>query len=232
MNIFITGASSGIGFETALKLAENPANKVYATARSADKLQALVQKSTYHNIIAFEFDALHWDTDNPIIKSIIKENILFDVLINNAGALVNRSFLASSETDFAEMWRSNFLVHTKWIQFLFPLLNKGAHIVNIGSMGGYHGSSKFAGLAAYSSTKSALHTLTECLAQDPEFITKNIKVNCMALGAAQTEMLEKAFPGYIAPVSAAEMGHFIADFALNGHQFYNGKVLPVSLSTP
>ena len=116
------------------------------------------------------------------------------------------------------------------IQHLLPFISKGAHIVNIGSMGGYHGSAKFAGLAAYSASKAALHTLTECLAT--ELSPKHIKVNCLALGSAQTEMLEKAFPGYQSPVTAAEMGKFLADFALTGHRFFNGKVLPVSGATP
>ncbi len=232
MNIFISGASSGIGFETAIKLSENSSNTIYATARSANKLNQLAQKAKHNNIIVFNFDALHWENENPIIQAIKKESISFDVVINNAGTLINKSFLNTTEQDFEAQWKGNVLVHIKWIKFLFENLKPGAHILNIGSMGGFQGSSKFAGLAAYSTAKSALHVLTECLAQDPEFIAKNIKINCLALGAAQTEMLEKAFPGYKAPVSAKDMGEFVADFAINGHQFYNGKILPVSLSTP
>jgi len=72
--------------------------------------------------------------------------------------------------------------------------------------------------------------LTECLAV--EFASRKIKVNCLALGSAQTEMLEAAFPGYESPVMAFEMGKYIADFALTGHKFFNGKVLPVAMSTP
>ncbi|HEY1024653.1 MAG TPA: SDR family oxidoreductase, partial [Sphingobacteriaceae bacterium] len=113
---------------------------------------------------------------------------------------------------------------------LLPLMKEGSHIVNIGSMGGYQGSVKFPGLLAYSVSKSALHTLTECLA--PELADHQIKINCLALGSAQTEMLEQAFPNYQSPVMAFEMGKFIADFALTGHKFFNGKVLPVSVTTP
>jgi NAD(P)-dependent dehydrogenase (short-subunit alcohol dehydrogenase family) len=104
------------------------------------------------------------------------------------------------------------------------------HIVNIGSMGGYQGSVKFPGLSAYSASKAALHTLTECLAL--ELNDLEIKVNCLAIGSAQTEMLETAFPGYQSPVMAFEMGKYIADFAITGHRFYNGKVLPVASTTP
>jgi NAD(P)-dependent dehydrogenase (short-subunit alcohol dehydrogenase family) len=109
-------------------------------------------------------------------------------------------------------------------------MSAGSHILNIGSMGGFQGSVKFPGLAAYSASKAALHVLTECLAA--ELADQQIKVNCLALGSAQTEMLDKAFPGYQSPVSAAEMGKFIADFAISGHKIFNGKILPVSVTTP
>ncbi|MGZ3751764.1 MAG: SDR family NAD(P)-dependent oxidoreductase, partial [Mucilaginibacter sp.] len=115
-------------------------------------------------------------------------------------------------------------------QALLPLMGANSHIVNIGSMGGFQGSAKFSGLSAYSASKAALHTLTECLAA--ELVDRQIKVNCLALGSAQTEMLEKAFPGYESPVMAFEMGKYIADFALTGHRFFNGKILPVAVTTP
>jgi len=153
-----------------------------------------------------------------------------DILINNAGVLVNKPFAKLLETDFVEMLQSNFIGHVRMIQNLFHLMPQGSHILNIGSMGGYQGSAKFSGLAAYSASKAALHNLTECLAQ--EFAEQGIKVNCLALGSAQTEMLEKAFPGYESPVMAFEMGKYIADFALNGNRFFNGKILPVAVSTP
>jgi NAD(P)-dependent dehydrogenase (short-subunit alcohol dehydrogenase family) len=107
---------------------------------------------------------------------------------------------------------------------------QGSHILNIGSMGGFQGSVKFAGLSAYSASKAALHTLTECLAL--ELAGQEIKVNCLAIGSAQTEMLEQAFPGYQSPVMAFEMGKYIADFSITGHRFFNGKVLPVAVTTP
>jgi len=89
---------------------------------------------------------------------------------------------------------------------------------------------KFPGLAAYSSSKGALLTLTEMLAE--EYKEQGISFNALALGAVQTEMLEEAFPGYKAPVSAVEMANYIYNFALTGNKFYNGKILQVSSSTP
>ena len=97
-------------------------------------------------------------------------------------------------------------------------------------MGGFQGSSKFPGLSAYSASKAALGNLTECLAE--EFKEMGIAVNALALGAVKTEMLEEAFPGYVPPVNAQEMAGFMANFATSGHHFFNGKILPVSVSTP
>jgi NAD(P)-dependent dehydrogenase (short-subunit alcohol dehydrogenase family) len=75
-----------------------------------------------------------------------------------------------------------------------------------------------------------LACLTECLAE--ELKEKNIAVNCLSLGATQTEMLNEAFPGYKAPLSAKDMASYIANFSLHAHNFMNGKIIPVSISTP
>jgi len=234
MNIIITGASSGVGFEAVIELAATGKHKIIALARSQDKLERLLEIANglapEAKLYAIAFDIVHDDYSG--LQQFIGANFdnRVDVLINNAGVLINKPFAELAETDFVEMLQSNYLGHVRMIQAVLGLMPAGSHILNIGSMGGYQGSEKFIGLSAYSASKAALHTLTECLAQ--ELSEKDIKVNCLALGSAQTEMLEKAFPGYQSPVMAFEMGKYIADFALNGHKFYNGKVLPVALSTP
>src|ERR1700712_2930236 len=234
MNIIITGASSGVGFEAALELILSGDHKVIALARSEKKLARLLEIAQGLNpdciLYPVAFDIVHDDYADLLqfINSRLDGKV--DVLINNAGMLVNKPFVQLLETDFVEMLQSNFIGHMRIIQSLLPLMPKGAHIVNIGSMGAFQGSVKFPGLAAYSASKAALHTLTECLAQ--ELVEQQIKVNCLALGSAQTEMLEKAFPGYESPVMAFEMAKYIADFAITGHKFFNGKVLPVAVTTP
>jgi short-subunit dehydrogenase len=235
MNIVITGASSGVGYEAALKLAANTGNKVIALARSKDRLQKLSHNAIIRNpdcvLLHLPFDIVSGEYDTVLIPFLKKSFTSIDILINNAGALINKSFAELTQLDFVTMLQNNFLGHVKMIQNLMPLFStKGAHIVNIGSMGGFSGSVKFPGLAAYSASKAALHNLTECLAVELE--KSNIKVNCLALGSAQTEMLEKAFPGYKSPVKATEMGKLVAEFALTGHHFFNGKILPVSVTTP
>lgn len=234
MNIVITGASSGVGYEAVLELILDTDHTVIALARSKDKLQQLSETALSLNpgcnLFTTAFDIIHGDYADELIPFITACIGKADVLINNAGTLINKPFEEMTQLDFAEMLQSNLLGHVKMIQSLLPLMSKGSHIVNIGSMGGYQGSVKFAGLAAYSASKAALHTLTECLAI--ELADRKIKINCLALGSAQTEMLEKAFPGYHSPVSAATMGKFIAGFAVSGHKTFNGKILPVSVTAP
>ncbi len=233
MNIIITGASSGIGFETALEFSLDSKNTVLCIARSADKLRKLHEIANGINpeckLLPVAFDLVN--DDYNALAPFIKERLgSVDILVNNAGSLVNKKFEDTTEFDLAAMLESNVLSHFKMIKNTLPFMEIGSHIVNIGSMGGFQGSVKFPGLAAYSASKAALHALTECLAF--ELASTGIKVNCLALGSAQTEMLEAAFPGYESPVLAFEMGKYVADFAKTGHKFFNGKILPVAVTTP
>ena len=233
MNIVLTGASSGIGFETALEFTLRTENKVVCIARSADKLRKLLEIARGINpdctLLPVEFDIVN-DDYAALVPFLTQRLGSIDILINNAGALINKSFADTTADDLNDMFLSNVTGHFNMIKNLLPLMHNDSHIVNIGSMGGFQGSVKFPGLLAYSSSKAALHTLTECLAF--ELAETGIKINCLALGSAQTEMLEAAFPGYQSPVMAFEMGKYVADFALTGHKFFNGKILPVAVTTP
>jgi NAD(P)-dependent dehydrogenase (short-subunit alcohol dehydrogenase family) len=153
-----------------------------------------------------------------------------DILVNNAGLLIHKPFELMEDNDFDRIFRANVKSIFNLTRYLLPIFSENAHIVNIGSMGGFQGSVKFPGLSLYSASKGAIAILTECLAE--EFKERKIKVNCLALGSAQTEMLGEAFPGYRAPLSAEEMASFICDFSLHGHRWFNGKILPVAVSTP
>ncbi len=228
MNIIITGASQGIGYAVVqYLLQQNASYQIIAISRNISPLQALQNKQLHP--IAF-------DLTQPDFTSLVQQinhtcsNI--DCLINNAGWLVNKSFTQLSDAELRHSFEINVLSPLRLIRDLYPHFNQQtkSHIVNIGSMGGFQGSSKFPGLSVYSASKGALAIATECLAE--EWKAENIAINCLALGAVQTEMLNKAFPGYNAPLSAAQMAQFIADFALNGQQFFNGKIVPVSINTP
>ena len=233
MNIIITGSSRGIGYETVKFLAMDLKNNIFATARSSDGLEKLkMECAEIHKeatIHIYPFDLINGNYEELITEITAKLDTV-DVLVNLAGFLINKPFELMEETDFDLMFDANVKSVFKLIRGLLPYFSSNAHIVNIGSMGGIQGSAKFPGLSLYSASKGAVAILTECLAE--ELKDRNISVNCLALGSAQTEMLENAFPGYKAPLSAAEMAAFIADFAIRGHKWFNGKVLPVAVSTP
>lgn len=231
MFIVVTGASKGIGLEIVKQLLIDGENTVLAVSRSSKELSALY-KSHPDNLITVFGELNNTPTQNRILSIIKNKKVQLDILINNAGAIVNKPFEKISAKELETVYTTNVFVPFLLIQKLLPVLGKKnkSHIINIGSMGGVQGSSKFAGLSAYSSSKSALSGLTECLAE--ELKEKNISVNCLALGAVQTEMLSKAFPGYKAPLQPKQMANFIVDFALTGHQYFNGKIIPVSSTTP
>lgn len=228
--ILVTGASRGIGYDTVLELAKNPHNQVIALSRNKARLSTLLTATTANNIQIIPFDLANFDEE--LLTNQLKDILKIDILVNNAGLLINQPFEKLSLQDWKSTFDINLFGVVQLLQQLLPklLAAQPAHIINIGSMGGVQGSSKFPGLSAYSVSKAALANLTECLAE--EFKDKNIKVNCLALGAVQTEMLVEAFPGYEAPVTSASMAKYLAWFALNGHQFHNGKIIPVAVSTP
>lgn len=224
MNIIISGAGKGIGFELCKTLSVN--HKIIAISRNTEHLDKL----HHNNIFTVPFDLNNTDELINLRKIITAEFNAIDILINNAGMLINKPFESILENDFDIMFQTNIKAPYFLIQELLPLFNKGAHILNISSMGGFMGSAKFTGLSAYSASKGAIAVLSECLAE--ELKNYEIKSNCLCLGAVQTEMLAQAFPNYQAPVSPNQMAAFIAEFAINGHKYFNGKTLPVSLSTP
>lgn len=235
MNIIVTGASRGIGFEVAKQLASISDNRVIAVARSKEKLKALqktcIDHNNNNNLIPIVFDLTNTlQYENSLIKQINCQFDKVDILINNAGFLVNKTFEQLSTADIGSMIQVNLIAPARLIQCLLPMMKKNSHVVNISSMGGFQGSQKFPGLSIYSATKAGLASLTECLAE--EYKDSGISFNCLALGATDTEMLNEAFPGYKAPFTAEEMASFIVDFALTKHKFMNGKIIPVTISTP
>lgn len=231
MNYLVTGASRGIGFSTVMALAAQPEHRVFALSRNQEGLTRLQEKArasySTNNVEILAADLASVPVDE--IKDWISPYGTLDGLVNNAGLLIKAPFLELTAEEWQQTFSINFFAVVRLLKGLYPIM-KNTHILNVGSMGGFQGSSKFPGLAAYSASKAALANLTECLAE--EWKAENIRCNCLAPGAVQTEMLAAAFPGFAAPVSSKEMGKMVAWFLLNGHQFFNGKVLPVSVSTP
>jgi short-subunit dehydrogenase len=222
--IIVTGTSRGIGFELS-KLLADAGYKVLALSRNEKPIKDLKHK----NIKTFSFDVTSIP-DREKLACYLKENGKVRALINNAGRLLNKPFLETTEEEFKSVYEVNVFGVAAITKLVIPYMSNAGHVVTISSMGGIQGSAKFAGLSAYSSSKGAVLTFTELLAE--EFKETGPSFNALALGAVQTEMLEEAFPGYKAPVSAIEMAEYVMNFALNGQKLYNGKILQVSSSTP
>ncbi len=225
--IVVVGASRGIGKAIVENLAQNSNYSILALSRNLKGMESL---NKFENVQTIEFDL---DNQNVRVEAekIFSSLDKIDILINNAGKLVSKSFLELTAKDIESCYQVNVIGVIETVQAAVPkMIENGGHIVNISSMGGFQGSVKFAGLTAYSTSKAAVCSFTELFSE--EYKDSKIKMNCLCLGAAQTEMLEEAFPGYEAPVSAKKMAEYIADFAVNANQWINGKIIPVSLSTP
>src|SRR5690554_6585454 len=223
MNIIITGTSRGIGLETALLFAEQGHNVLALSRKNNPRL-------TQNLNISFLSVDLTDQNDLQLVENFISSTWKkVDVLIHNAGALVNKPFEQITPQEFEYVYKVNVFGVANLTQTVLPFLEKGAHVVTISSMGGVQGSTKFPGLAAYSSSKGAVITLSELLAE--EYKEQEVAFNVLALGAVQTEMLAEAFPGYKAPIDPEGMAKYIKDFALTGNRYFNGKVLQVSSTT-
>ncbi len=223
-NIIVTGTSRGIGLELALQLADK-GHHVLAISRSIP--QALLGNE---NISCLSVDLAHESDLQKVGDYLSSTWKQVDAIIHNAGSLLLKPFSETAQADFESIYKVNVFGVVNLTRIALPYLQKGSHVVTISSMGGIQGSLKFPGLAAYSSSKGAVITLSELLAE--EYKEQGIAFNVLALGAVQTEMLAEAFPGYQAPISAADMAKYIVDFTLTGNQYYNGKVLEVSSSNP
>ena len=229
MNIIVNGGTRGIGKEVVTFLAQDIHNQIIVTGRSEKSLTDLSE--SFRNVKKYTLDMAVFESQGKKFIDFVSSVFTnIDILINIAGTLINKDFLETSLTEGKLIMETNFFGPAALIKALKPLMAINSHIVNISSMGGFQGSVKYRGLSYYSASKAALACLTECLAY--EFSENRINVNCLALGAVQTEMLNEAFPGYKAPVDPKDMAEFISGFALKGHKFFNGKILPVAVGNP
>lgn len=223
-NIIITGTSRGIGYELALQFA-NAGHQVLAISRKTP--QALIENN---NITCLSVDLSNENDLTSVENFLANSWKKVDIIIHNAGSLISKPFTELSQSDFENVYKVNVFGVANLTRIALPYLQKGSHVVTISSMGGIQGSMKFPSLAAYSSSKGAVITLSELLAE--EYKEQGIAFNVLALGAVNTEMLQEAFPGYVAPISATEMADYIFNFALTGNKYHNGKIIQVSSSTP
>lgn len=223
-NVIITGTSSGIGYEL-VKIFSEKNYDVLALSRD----NSILRSQNLSGVTSIDFDLTDYK-NYAELDEYIKSFKKIDVLINNAGFLVNKDFEKTTIEDFKKIYSVNVFSVAMLIKYTIQYMSINSSIVNISSIGGIQGSVKFPGLSAYSSSKGALNILTEMLAE--EYKDKNIHFNTLALGSVQTKMLEKAFPGFNALTSAKKMANYIFEFSTDGYKLFNGKIIPVSSSTP
>ena len=223
-NVIITGTSSGIGFEL-VKLFSEKNHNVLAISRNNNALRTL----NLAGVMPIDLDLTESEDYNSLDKYLSSfKNI--DILINNAGYLVNKPFEETTLKDFQDVYSTNVFSVAMLTKKIIGFMSESSNVVNISSVGGVQGSMKFAGLSAYSSSKAALNILTEMLAE--EYKDRKIHFNSLALGSVETKMLKKAFPDFKPSTSAIEMANYIYQFSVDGYMFLNGKIVSVSSTTP
>lgn len=232
--VLVTGAGSGIG-NALVKELVGRGHEVFAVSRNAERLKDLAAALPEGTVHVLPADITTEEGISAVTRLVATHGGRLQVLVNCAGRLINKPFSELSAADWQEVYRTNVIGMALLIRAVLPMMHSEIgepqpHIVNVSSMGGVQGSMKFPGLSAYSSSKSAVCGLTECLAE--EFKGIGVRVNALAIGSVETEMFRAAFPGLEAAVSASRMARFMADFALNGQELFNGKILQVSSSTP
>jgi NAD(P)-dependent dehydrogenase (short-subunit alcohol dehydrogenase family) len=226
--VVVTGAGKGLGAATVKALLARPDTTVIAVSRDLSQLEQELGGSA--SFVPIRLDLQAADAAARLALHIGQRRV--HALIHNAGILHKAAMGLHRRNDLEALFRTNVIAPLELSQALVAHLDGDppGHIVHIGSMGGFQDSVKFPGLVAYSASKAALACVAQCLAE--EFKDRGIRSNCLAIGSVDTSMLREAFPGFQAGTKAQAMGAYIAQFALEGHNLYNGKVLPVASTTP
>jgi len=222
--VIITGTSSGIGLDLVKTF---DLNGYCVISLSRNNLP--ITTSCSENVNHINFNITNNDDINSLIELLKSKHLNIDILINNAGKLISKPFSDFSDSEFRSIYDVNLFGVVNLIKSLLPFFHENSHIVNISSVGGINGSSKYPGLSSYSSSKGALNILTEVLAVE---FKNGPYINSLCLGAVQTPMLELAFPDYKALTKPEDMANFIYSFSTSNPIMFNGKIIPVSISNP
>lgn len=187
--VMVTGASSGIGLETAKKFAANGAT-VLLVARSLDKLEAMAETIREHggDAHAYSCDLNEMEAIDALAAQALADHKRVDILINNAGRSIRRAVLESLDRfhDFERTMQLNYFGCVRLVLGLLPAMkaNKGGHIINISSIGCLSNAPRF---SAYVASKSALDAFSRCLSAEVK--TLNIDVSTIYMPLVRTPMI-------------------------------------------
>jgi NAD(P)-dependent dehydrogenase (short-subunit alcohol dehydrogenase family) len=212
--VLITGASSGIGRATALRVGA-AGGRVILVARTADKLEQTKQEIEDLGGIAFvhRCDLSDMTDIERLAKEVLDEHGRVDVLVNNAGRSIRRSITLSYDRfhDFERTMQLNYFGAVRLILSLLPVMRqpspdgrKGGHIINISSIGVQTNTPRF---SAYVASKAALDAFSRCIAS--EVIDDGVHLTTIHMPLVRTPMIAPTtmydrFPT-ITPAEAAEM---------------------------
>jgi NAD(P)-dependent dehydrogenase (short-subunit alcohol dehydrogenase family) len=207
--VLITGASSGIGLETALRVGE-AGGTVLLVARTREKLEALAERieSAGGTAHVHPADLADLDDIERVAREVIEEHGGVDVLINNAGRSIRRSVARSYDRfhDYERTMQLNYFGALKLIMAFLPGMRerKLGHIINVSSIGVQTNTPRF---SAYVASKSALDAFSRCAA--PECVGDNVKFTTIYMPLVRTPMIAptdiyKAFPT-LTPEEAGQM---------------------------
>ena len=193
--VLITGATSGIGRETAIEFAKS-GSKLILTGRRIDALNNLQQElvNTYKTKVYIkQLDVREKKSVNEFFETIPNEFSNIDILINNAGLALGFEHAVDGDiTDWETMIDTNILGLLYVTKSVLPNMNKNCrgHIINIGSVAGID---HYANGSVYCATKAAVHAFSRALRE--ECIEKNIKVSEIMPGMTNTEFSQVRFHG-------------------------------------
>jgi 3-oxoacyl-[acyl-carrier protein] reductase len=178
-NVFVSGASRGIGKNIATYFAKNN-YKVVGTSRNDFKVEEGIK-----NFIPIKLDVTSRDDIKNCFNHLKSEGLLPNILINNAGITSDQIFLRMKDDDWDNVIETNLTgTYNLTKAFIKNMVkNKNGRIINISSVSGLMGN---AGQVNYSSSKAALNGFTKSLAK--EVGSRNITVNCVAPGFIDTDM--------------------------------------------
>jgi short-subunit dehydrogenase len=207
--ILITGASSGIGQHTALKIGE-AGGEVILVSRTREKLEEVAQEveklgGTAH---VHPCDLSDMDDIQRLADEVLAEHGGIDILVNNAGRSIRRSLKASTDRfhDFERTMQLNYFGALRLILAFTPGMRerKRGHIINVSSIGVQTNTPRF---SAYVASKAALDAFARCVA--PEMIGDNVHITTIYMPLVRTPMIAPtniydAFPT-LTPDEAAQM---------------------------
>ncbi len=235
-NVLITGGGRGIGAACAHRAAKSGAN-VSVLGRTKKQIEGVVAQLqaefpqqkffSFVGDVAQEADVIRWVEESDRQIGPVTD------LVNNAADFFSSPLIETSLKDWERLFSVNvhgvFLSSRECVKKMLARKTAGS-IVNIGSLAGIRGLTKFSGTTAYCATKSALVSMTEAMAA--ELRENHIRVNLVAPGAVETEMLHRAFPGFHSPATPEDLAEVVFYF-LNpkAARVVTGSVLEV-LTTP